>query len=65
MLFRSESLTAEALCALYHKLNADYYGDDVVIDREIDFEWERIPHFYYDFYVFQYATGFSVSSSRY
>ena len=50
---RGESLTAEALCALYHKLNADYYGDDVVIDREIDFEWERIPHFYYDFYVFQ------------
>jgi len=54
-------LTAEALCALYHKLNADYYGDDVVIDREIDFEWERIPHFYYDFYVFQYATGFSAA----
>lgn len=58
---RGESLTAEALCALYHKLNADYYGDDVVIDREIDFEWERIPHFYYDFYVFQYATGFSAA----
>lgn len=58
---RGESLTADALCALYHKLNADYYGDDVVIDREIDFEWERIPHFYYDFYVFQYATGFSAA----
>ena len=58
---RGESLTADALCELYHKLNADYYGADVVIDREIDFEWERIPHFYYDFYVFQYATGFSAA----
>ncbi len=58
---RGESLTADALCALYHKLNVDYYGDDIVVDREIDFEWERIPHFYYDFYVFQYATGFSAA----
>lgn len=58
---RGESLTADALCALYHKLNADYYGEDIVIDREIDFEWERIPHFYYNFYVFQYATGFSAA----
>ncbi len=58
---RGESLTADALCELYHKLNAEYYGDDVVIDREIDFEWERIPHFYYNFYVFQYATGFSAA----
>lgn len=58
---RGESLTADALCALYHKLNAEYYGEDVVIDREIDFEWERIPHFYYNFYVFQYATGFSAA----
>ena len=58
---RGEGLTADALCALYHKLNAEYYGDDVVIDREIDFEWERIPHFYYNFYVFQYATGFSAA----
>ena len=39
----------------------DDYGDDVVIDREIDFEWERIPHFDHDFYVFQYATGFSAA----
>lgn len=61
MVERGESLTAESLCTLYHKLNAEYYGDDVVIDREIDFEWERIPHFYYNFYVFQYATGFSAA----
>ncbi|MBQ8623010.1 MAG: oligoendopeptidase F [Oscillospiraceae bacterium] len=58
---RGESLTADALCELYHKLNVEYYGDDIVIDREIDFEWERIPHFYYNFYVFQYATGFSAA----
>lgn len=58
---RGETLTADALCELYHKLNKDYYGDDVVIDREIDFEWERIPHFYYNFYVFQYATGFAAA----
>ncbi len=58
---RGESLTADALCELYHKLNVEYYGDDIVVDREIDFEWERIPHFYYNFYVFQYATGFSAA----
>ena len=58
---RGESLTADALCELYHSLNEKYYGSDVVIDREIDFEWERIPHFYSSFYVFQYATGFSAA----
>lgn len=58
---RGESLTAEALCELYHKLNVEYYGDGITVDREISFEWERIPHFYYNFYVFQYATGFSAA----
>lgn len=58
---RGESLTAESLCALYHKLNVEYYGDGITVDREISFEWERIPHFYYNFYVFQYATGFSAA----
>lgn len=58
---RGESLTADALSKLYHKLNAEYYGDGVVSDREIAFEWERIPHFYYNYYVFQYATGFSAA----
>lgn len=58
---RGESLTAESLSSLYHKLNAAYYGDGVVSDREIAFEWERIPHFYYNYYVFQYATGFSAA----
>ncbi len=58
---RGESLTAESLSSLYHRLNKEYYGDDVVSDPEIAYEWERIPHFYYNFYVFQYATGFSAA----
>ena len=58
---RGESLTAETLSKLYHKLNTEYYGDGVIADREIAFEWERIPHFYYNYYVFQYATGFSAA----
>lgn len=58
---RGESLTAESLSELYHKLNHEYYGNDIVNDPEIAYEWERIPHFYYNFYVFQYATGFSAA----
>ncbi len=56
-----ESLTAESLNALYHELNHQYFGDDIVIDKEIDLEWARIPHFYYDYYVYQYATGYSAA----
>lgn len=58
---RGESLTAESLNALYHDLNHQYFGDDIVIDKEIDLEWARIPHFYYDYYVYQYATGYSAA----
>jgi len=58
---KGETLTADALCALYRDLNKLYFGDDVIIDSEIDMEWARIPHFYYNFYVFQYATGFSAA----
>lgn len=56
-----EGLTAERLCQEYHKLNEVYYGHDIVIDPEIDIEWARIPHFYYDYYVFQYATGYAAA----
>lgn len=56
-----ESLTAKLLSDLYHSLNEKYYGDDIVVDSEIDVEWARIPHFYYNYYVFQYATGFSAA----
>lgn len=57
----SESLTAESLCEMYHKLNVDYYGEDLIVDSELDMEWARIPHFYYNYYVYQYATGFSAA----
>ena len=56
-----ESLTADVLCDLYRQLNILYYGEDIVIDHELDMEWARIPHFYYNYYVYQYATGFSAA----
>lgn len=55
------ALTAERMCEEYKKLNALYFGDDIVLDDEIAYEWERIPHFYYNYYVFQYATGYSAA----
>ena len=55
------ALTAEYLCETYRKLNKLYYGPNMVIDDEIAIEWARIPHFYYNYYVFQYATGFSAA----
>lgn len=58
---RGEALTANALGELYHQLNVEYFGQDMVVDKEISFEWERIPHFYTPFYVYQYATGFSAA----
>ncbi len=53
------ALTADQLCKMYRELNQKYYGESLDIDAELDLEWARIPHFYYNFYVFQYATGFS------
>lgn len=58
-----ESLNHEALSELYRELNEKYYGPDMVIDPQIDIEWARIPHFYYNFYVYKYATGFSAATS--
>lgn len=54
-----EGLTAENLNQLYYDLNCKYFGPDMVSDPETAYEWARIPHFYYNFYVYQYATGFS------
>ncbi|RKD29152.1 oligoendopeptidase F [Thermohalobacter berrensis] len=54
-------LTADKLCSIYKELNEKYYGKDIVVDDKIAIEWARIPHFYYNFYVFQYATGFSAA----
>ncbi len=56
-----ETLTDEVLCEKYWELNKLYFGPDMVSDREISLEWARIPHFFYDYYVFQYATGFSAA----
>jgi oligoendopeptidase F len=58
---RGESLTPDVLCDMYYELNKKYYGDDIVVDKDIAMEWARIPHFYYNFYVYQYATGFSAA----
>lgn len=54
-------LTNELLSNKYYELNKLYFGDDVIINDDIKYEWERIPHFYYDFYVYQYATGLSAA----
>jgi oligoendopeptidase F len=56
-----EPLTAEALSASYYDLVAKYHGPAVTLDEEIAYEWARIPHFYYNFYVYQYATGLSAA----
>jgi len=55
---QGETLTAKTLNQLFYQLNKDYYGDDMVVDQDIEIEWSRIPHFYRRFYVYQYATGF-------
>ena len=56
-------LTAEDYNAKWHELNVKYFGEDIVVDNEIDVEWSRIPHFYNDFYVYQYATGYAAASA--
>ncbi|MBQ8835097.1 MAG: oligoendopeptidase F [Oscillospiraceae bacterium] len=61
MVAEGKTLTADALCAEYKRLNELYYGPDMVVDDYIAMEWARIPHFYYNYYVFQYATGYSAA----
>jgi len=58
-----EALTADKLTEIYYDLNKKYFGDGVVSDKEIGLEWERIPHFYYNYYVYQYATGYSAATA--
>lgn len=55
-------LTNEVLCDAYYKLVKKYFGDSVYIDETIKYEWSRIPHFYYNFYVYKYATGLSAAA---
>lgn len=60
----NEALTADSLTKDYYELNKKYFGDeDIEIDEEIGLEWSRIPHFYYNYYVYQYATGFSAATA--
>ena len=61
MVQEGTSLTPEVLNAEYRRLNRLYFGENIVLDDEIDLEWMRIPHFYYDYYVFQYATGYAAA----
>ena len=61
MIAQGQTLTADVLCAEYKRLNELYYGPDMVVDERIAMEWARIPHFYYNYYVFQYATGYSAA----
>ena len=58
---QGETLTADLLSKEYKALNEKYYGPDMVSDDEIAMEWARIPHFYYNYYVYQYATGYSAA----
>ncbi|WP_330948504.1 oligoendopeptidase F [Virgibacillus sp. MG-45] len=58
-----EALTADKLTEIYYNLNKKYFGDGVVSDEEIGLEWARIPHFYYNYYVYQYATGYSAATA--
>ena len=61
MVTEGKALTAELLSDEYRRLNEQYFGPDMVVDDQIAVEWARIPHFYYDYYVFQYATGYSAA----
>ena len=61
MVAEGKTLTADVLCAEYRRLNEAYFGPDMIVDDEIAMEWARIPHFYYNYYVFQYATGYSAA----
>ncbi len=58
-----QSLSCQWLCDTYYKLNLDYFGEGVQVDKEIEMEWSRIPHFYRSFYVYKYATGFSAANA--
>ncbi|HTM99987.1 MAG TPA: M3 family metallopeptidase, partial [Pedobacter sp.] len=58
-----EALTPQVLSQIYYDLNVQYYGKDMVVDKDIEMEWARIPHFYTSFYVYKYATGFSAATS--
>lgn len=61
MISEGKTLTADLLCNEYRRLNEEYFGPEMIVDDYIAMEWARIPHFYYNYYVFQYATGYSAA----
>ena len=60
---QGESLTPQDFSEIYYELNRKYFGADMIVDKDIEMEWARIPHFYNSFYVYKYATGFSAATS--
>ncbi|MBO6054504.1 MAG: oligoendopeptidase F [Oscillospiraceae bacterium] len=58
---QGQTLTADTLCSMYRELNEQYFGPDMIVDDQIALEWARIPHFYMNYYVFQYATGYAAA----
>ncbi|WP_426334464.1 oligoendopeptidase F [Paenibacillus silvae] len=60
---QGEALTPQLLSEIYYDLNVQYHGKNMVVDKDIEMEWARIPHFYNSFYVYKYATGFSAATS--
>src|SRR5699024_4415848 len=60
---QGEPLTADRFTDIYYGLNKTYFGDNMTIDKEIGYEWARIPHFYYNYYVYQYATGYAAATA--
>lgn len=58
-----EALTADLFTEIYYNLNKKYFGEGMSVDEEIGLEWARIPHFYYNYYVYQYSTGFSAATA--
>jgi len=60
---KGETITADMLDSIWHELNTRYYGPDIVVDKELDVEWARIPHFYRSFYVYKYVTGYSAATA--
>ena len=60
---KGQALTPDILCSLYKEVYQKYWGPEMIIDEEESYTWARVPHFYYNFYVFQYATGFAASEA--
>lgn len=58
-----QALTKDLMCGLWHELNERYYGPGITVDKDIDIEWARIPHFYSAFYVYQYVTGYAAATA--